>query len=278
MTGFLPSSKRPGIPGIDTSTPSVARAYDYALGGKDNYEVDRELLRQLNKAVPEVNVIAVSNRNFLIRAIRFLALQGGINQYLDCGSGLPTAENTHQVAQRLNRGASVVYVDNDPAVVAHGRALLEDNPNTQFLDANIFEPDDVLNSEPVKENLDFTRPLALLHVATLHHHSADRGRDPVDVMRAYIDALPSGSFVAFSHFFDPENEHSEVAHRVQGILNNSISRGFFRTRTEIMKMLEGLELLQPGLVTTDDWWPDGPHLTPLSPAAQCIVAAVGRKP
>ncbi|MEU6644042.1 SAM-dependent methyltransferase [Saccharomonospora sp. NPDC046836] len=274
----MTASERLPSTAIDTTTPSIARAYDYAIGGKDNYEVDRELLRQLNQAVPEVNVIAVTNRSFLIRAVRFLATQGRIDQYLDCGSGLPTAENTHQVAQRLNREARVVYVDNDPVVVAHGRALLEENENTHFLDANIFEPQEVLESDLVREKLDFTRPLALLQVATLHHHSADFGLPPAEVMRGYIDALPSGSFVAFSHFLDPENEHSEMAHRVQSILNASTSKGFFRTRTEIMEMLDGLDLIEPGLVINDEWWPDGPNLQELPPAGHCIVAAVGRKP
>lgn len=271
-------AERPPSTRIDTTTPSVARAYDYALGGKDNYEVDRELLRQLDEAVPEVRSIAVTNRTFLVRAVRFLSLHAGIDQYLDCGSGLPTAENTHQVVQRLNPDARVVYVDNDPVVVAHGRALLEENENTHFLDADIFTPAEVLESDIVRKHLDFSRPLALLQVATLHHYGGEAGPTPAEVMRQYIDALPSGSYVAFTHFFDPENEHSEIAHRVQGILNASISKGFFRTRDQIMAMLEGLDLVEPGLVVNDEWWPDGPRLGPLPAAGHCIVAAVGRKP
>ena len=263
---------------IDTTVPSVARAYDAALGGKDNYEVDRQLLAQLNAAVPEVNIIAVSNRAFLIRAVRFLASEAGIDQFLDCGSGLPTAENTHQVAQRLNPEARVVYVDNDPVVLAHGRALLEDNENTKLVGADIFKPTEVLENEFVRRHLDFTRPIALLQVATLHHHSADEGLAPAEVMRGYIDALPSGSYVVFSHFFDPENELSPIAQRVQGILNSSISRGFFRTRAEIEEMLVGLDLIDPGIAVADEWWPDGPGNTPLPDAGRCIVAALGRKP
>jgi SAM-dependent methyltransferase len=247
-------------------------------GGKDNYEVDRQLLAQLNAAVPEVNIIAVSNRAFLIRAVRFLASEAGVDQFLDCGSGLPTAENTHQVAQRLNRDARVVYVDNDPVVLAHGRALLEDNENTKLIGANIFAPAEVLDNEVVRRHLDFTRPIALLQVATLHHHSAEEGLPPAEVMRAYIEALPSGSYVVFSHFFDPENEYSPIAQRVQGILNSSISRGFFRTRAEITAMLDGLELIDPGIVVADQWWPDGPANQALPDAGHCIVAALGRKP
>ena len=277
MTKFLPSDRSPA-PTIDTTKPSIARAYDYALGGKNNYEVDRALLDQLNAAVPEVAIIAVTNRMFLIRAVRFLANQAGMDQYLDCGSGLPTAENTHQIAQRFNPETKVVYVDNDPVVLAYGRALLEENENTHLLDANIYDPPQVLDSAVVNEHLDFTRPLALMQVATLHHHSAELGMPPVDVMQNYIDALPSGSYVVFSHFLDPENEYSELAHRVQSIVGQSMNGAYFRKRSEIEEMIKGLDLVDPGLVITDDWWPDGPRLEPLQDIAHCIVGCIGRKP
>ncbi len=272
--------EHPGPPSaaIDTTVPSVARAYDAALGGKDNYAVDRALLAQLDAAVPEVRAIARTNRAFLIRAVRFLSYHAGIDQFLDCGSGLPTAENTHQIAQRLNSDAEVVYVDNDPVVLAHGRALLEENDRTHFVAENIFRPEDVLGNEVVRARLDFDRPLALLQVATLHHHGPDEGLHPVEVMRRYTEALPSGSYVVLTHFFDPENEDSAVAHRVQAILNSGINRGFFRTRAEIEPMLAGLELVEPGLVVADDWWSDGPRVAPLAAPGRCIVGAVGRKP
>ncbi|MCG8916494.1 SAM-dependent methyltransferase [Actinokineospora sp. PR83] len=263
---------------IDETVPSVARAYDAALGGKDNYAVDRALLAQLDAAVPEVRSIALTNRAFLIRAVRFLCYHAHIDQFLDCGSGLPTAENTHQIAQRLNPEAEVVYVDNDPVVLAHGRALLEENDYTHFIAADIFRPEQVLENAVVRSRLDFDRPLALLQVATLHHHGADEGLHPAEIMRRYIDALPSGSYVVFSHFLDPENEDSALAQRVQGILNAGISRGYFRTRAEIEEMLVGLDLVDPGIVVADDWWSDGPRLGELPAAARCIVAAVGRKP
>ena len=132
--------------GVDTTRASIARVYDAALNGKDNFEIDREVLRQVATVAPQVNDLAWSNRNFLIRACRFLAGQAGITQYLDCGSGLPTAENTHQVVQRLQPEAKVLYIDNDPVVLAHGRALLEENDNTLFVSADIFEPDEVLGA------------------------------------------------------------------------------------------------------------------------------------
>ena len=273
-------SVSPSVKTIDTTVPSIARAYDYAIGGKTNYEVDRELIHRMDEAVPEVREIAISNRMFLIRAARFLAVRAGIDQFLDCGSGLPTAENTHQVVQRLNNEARVVYVDNDPVVLAHGRAILEENENTRFLDADIFRPEQVLDDAMVRDFLDFSRPLGLLQVATLHHHDAEFGLPPVDVMRAYIDALPSGSYVAFTHFLDPENEHTETAMRVQEIMRGAggTGRGYWRKRSEILEMLEGLDLVEPGLVINDEWWPDGPPLDGHSSAARCIAAAVGRKP
>jgi hypothetical protein len=129
---------------IDTTKASIARVYDAFLNGKDNYEIDREVLRRVQQVAPEAQTLAFDNRNFLIRATRFIASQTGITQYLDCGSGLPTAENTHQVAQRIQPEARVVYVDNDPVVLAHGRALLEENDQTHFSAANIFNPKEIL--------------------------------------------------------------------------------------------------------------------------------------
>src|ERR1700761_7785566 len=125
---------------IDTSKASVARVYDAFLNGKDNYEIDREVLRRVQQVAPEARQLGWDNRDFLIRVTRFIASQTGITQFLDCGSGLPTAENTHQVAQRIKPDARVVYVDNDPVVLAHGRALLEENDQTHLIGADIFEP------------------------------------------------------------------------------------------------------------------------------------------
>lgn len=262
-------------PSVDTTKPSVARVYDAGLGGKDNYEVDRELVRQLEKIAPEVRQIALENRAFLIRVCRFLATHARMDQYLDCGSGLPTAENVHQVVQRLNPDARVVYIDNDPVVLAHGRALLEENDQTHFAAADIFQPKEILDNDVVRAHIDFTRPLAFLQVATMHSYS---GTDPERIMREYIDALPSGSYVAFSHFFDPENEHHDVAKKVEAVFENSpVGLGNFRTRAQIEPMLDGLELLDPGLVYSADWWPDGPRIDPLRPVQHCHVAAVGRK-
>jgi SAM-dependent methyltransferase len=263
---------------IDTTKASIARVYDAALGGKDNYEIDREVIRRIAQIAPEIGQVGWDNRKFLIRVSRFLAGEAGITQFLDCGSGLPTAENTHQAVQRIQPDARVVYVDNDPVVLAHGRALLEENDQTHFSSADIFEPREVVNDEIVCRYLDFSEPIALFQLSTLHHYDGERS--PQSIMAEYIEALPSGSYVALSHFFDPEtSELSELARKLEQIfLHSPMGSGWFRTRSEIEGMLPGLELIEPGLVRCADWWPDGPRIKPLDPAQHCVVGAVGRKP
>ncbi|MGH3342838.1 MAG: SAM-dependent methyltransferase [Carbonactinosporaceae bacterium] len=263
---------------IDTSKASVARVYDAFLNGKDNYEIDREVLRRVQQVAPEATQLGWDNRDFLIRVTRFVARQTGITQFLDCGSGLPTAENTHQVAQRIQPEATVVYIDNDPVVLAHGRALLEENDQTHFSAADIFVPQEVLNDEVVRKHLDFSEPIALFQLGTLHHYDGERS--PGDIMQEYVDALAPGSYVAASHFFDPEtSEHSELARRMEDVfLHSPMGTGLFRTRAQIECMFPGLELVDPGLVLCADWWPDGPRFKPLDQVSYCIVGAVGRKP
>lgn len=269
--------------GVDPTRASIARVYDAFLGGKDNYAIDREVFQKVQKVAPEAQDLAWSNRNFLTRAVRFLTDQGGVRQFLDCGSGLPTAENTHQIAQRIDKEARVVYVDNDPVVIAHGEALLEDNDFTHFVAADIFEPQDVLQNPTVRKYLDFTKPIGLLQVGTLHHYTADNGSE---LMKEYIDALPSGSFVAISHFLDPETPgHSELARRMEDVfIHSPMGSGKFRTKEKLREFMPGLEIISPGpgkpgdFELSDLWWPDGPRLRPLSQVEECSAAAVGRKP
>ncbi|WP_424188834.1 SAM-dependent methyltransferase [Actinokineospora sp. G85] len=262
---------------IDTTKPSIARVYDAFLNGKDNYEVDREMMRKINLAAPEAAHIAFDSRDFLIRVTRFIAQQTGVRQFLDLGSGLPTAENTHQVAQRVNPDTTVVYIDKDPVVIAHGRALLEENDRTHFTAQDIFEPEQVLADEVVRKNLDFSQPIALFQMATFHHYGGER--TPRDIMRTYIDALAPGSIVGLSHFLDPEDDrYAPLAKKIERILLSDMSTGRFRTRAEIADMLPGLDLIEPGLVLAADWWPDGPRLKPLADSQHCVAGAVARKP
>lgn len=264
--------------GVDPSRASIARVYDAFLGGKDNYEIDRKVMHGVLEVAPEARDIAAENRAFLIRVCRFLAGRAGITQFLDCGSGLPTAENVHQVVQRVNPDARVVYLDNDPVVLAHGRVLLEENQQTHLVSADIFDPQNVLGNELVRTYLDFTQPIGFLQMGTLHHHNGPPER-PAEIMREFVDGLPSGSYVGISHFLDPENEHSAVARKMEQVfLHSPMGSGTFRTRAELLELFPGLELLEPGLTICADWWPDGPRLEPLTDAQQCIAGAVGRKP
>jgi SAM-dependent methyltransferase len=264
--------------GVDVTRASTARVYDALLGGKDNYEVDRVVARDLKAAMPEVADGAIANRSFLVRVCRFLAREAGITQYLDCGSGLPTAENTHQVVQRYQREAKVAYVDNDPVVLAHGRALLEEDDRTRLIDADVFDPGSVMGNESVRAHLDFAEPVAILVLSILHNYKGDRGR-PAEVMREYVNAIPSGSYVAVSHLLDPEGEDTDARRAVEEVLKRgSLQGATFRTHAEIEEFFPGLELVEPGLVLAAEWWADGPRTAPLNMGERLYLGGVGRKP
>ncbi|KDN86986.1 SAM-dependent methyltransferase [Kitasatospora cheerisanensis] len=266
-------------PYVDPTRPSIARVYDAFLGGTDNYEVDREVVRRVRTVAPDAPDLAVENRRFLIRACRYLAEQAGVTQYLDCGSGLPTAENTHNVVQRANPGAKVVYVDNDPMVVAHSRALLAHDRNAVIVSADIFRPEHLLENTVVRTELDWSRPIALLQLGTLHHYNGEAERTRRDIVRAYTDALPPGSYLALSHFLDPEDEYSAAARAMEEMfLHSMMGSGTFSTATEIAGMFNGLEPVEPGLVRCVDWRPDRPPGRELTTAQRCIAGGVARKP
>ena len=263
---------------IDTSKPSVARVYDAFLGGKDNYEVDRAVLKQVLKVAPETPRMTRENRAWLIRVTRFLAATAEIDQFLDVGAGLPAAENTHEAAQRVNPDARVVYVDRDPIVLAHGRALLEENPLTHLVGGDLTDPDALFNHPVVTKYLDMERPVALIQCGTLHH-VPDHQR-PADIMRRYIELLPSGSYVALTHFHDPEDdgEGTRLARFLEDVFaRGDMGSGYFRTRSQIEEMFDGLEVIPPGVVHLRAWWPDGPHMRPPSAPDLAILGGVGRK-
>ncbi|MET0135050.1 MAG: SAM-dependent methyltransferase [Kibdelosporangium sp.] len=267
----------PELPQVDPTRPSIARVYDAFLGGKDNYEVDREVYRQAIAIDPDAPLAARDLRNWLIRVVRFLVGAAGIDQFLDCGSGLPTAENVHQAAQRVNPDVTVVYVDKDPIVAAHGRALLAENPRTHFVFADLRRPGQLLAHPVVTKYLDFDRPMALMQCATLHHVRNEER--PAELMRTYMDALPSGSYVALSHFLDPGegSQHRALARQLEDNLRRTVGSGECRTHEEILSLLDGLELVAPGLVPVVGWWPDGPRLRPLAAVQRLVVGVVARK-
>jgi hypothetical protein len=260
--------------------PSITRVYDAMLGGKDNFQADRDVRDRLLALDPNFGRASWDNRAFTMRVARFLAGEIGVGQYLELGTSLPlpTTEQPHEAVLRRNNEASVVYASNDPAVLAHGRVLLADNDQTHMAEADFRRPRQVLEDETVTKYIDFDLPVALFLVGIVNH-VPDR-RDPAGIVAAYIDALPSGSYVALSHLLDPGPDHelADLAAGIREVYSDAGFPGWFRTQEQIKAMLAGLDILEPGLVTLADWWPDGPRLRPLSPMQRLIVGAVGRKP
>jgi hypothetical protein len=266
-------------PGIDLSTPSVARVYDVFIGGKDNFEVDRMVAERSLQFVPDAQEAGRACRAFLGRAVRWLASDQRIRQFLDIGSGLPTQNNVHQIAHEVDPGAHVVYVDNDPMVLAHGRALLADEVTTTVIQADLREPQKILGNPQVREYLDFTQPIGLLMLSILHHINDDE--DPGRLAAILRDALPSGSFLAIIHFWDPADEHPEISarvHEAERVFNESLGTGRWRTRDEIMAYLGDFELVEPGLVPLAEWRPGPDEAIQQGASYYTMLCGIARKP
>lgn len=232
---------------IDQSTPSIARVYDYILGGKDNYEVDRAIGDHFKNDLPGSVVIATSNRQALVRAIRSLA-ESGLTQFLDLGSGLPTADNVHQIAQSVNPDSRVAYVDNDPIVLAHGRALLGTNENTTVIQADLRDSETIRQHPEVTRLIDFDKPVAVVFSAILHHLNDDE--DPGALVRFWYDQIPAGSSVFISHFRSGDNEETAEA---EGKLQATFGRGRWRSDDEITELFGELVLRDSGLEPAAIW-------------------------
>ncbi|MEU1017264.1 SAM-dependent methyltransferase [Streptomyces sp. NPDC005898] len=256
MTGErkLGQDIRPEAGTVDVSIPSVARMYDYYLGGKDNYAVDRAACEELNKVVPSTRVLAINNRRFLQRAVRWLAQEQGIRQFLDHGSGLPTQDNVHQVAQRVDPDSRVVYVDNDPIVLAHGRALLEENENTAVIQADMRDTDGIMSHPEVERLIDFTQPVAALFVSVLHCIPDED--DPAGLIRRVADRLAPGSFLVVCQLVSEDQKTRDFVTDFMRVSTQG-QWGRVRTAAELGAILEGLEVLEPGLVEVSTWKPDG---------------------
>ncbi|PRX52746.1 S-adenosyl methyltransferase [Nonomuraea fuscirosea] len=277
----MPESEQESAPrGIDTSKPSVARVYDYILGGKDNYASDRHVAAAMLEIAPDAPQAAASNRHFLRRTVRHLAGEVGIRQFLDIGSGLPTQGNVHEVAQSVAPGAHVVYVDNDPIVLAHGRALLAVDETTTIIEADAREPERILDDPRTRDLIDFTQPVGLLLFGILHHMSD--AEDPAGVAARLIRPLAPGSHVVISHFQNPGQAHPEVAEQAvsaERVFNEHLGTGRWRTREEILAFFDGLELLEPGLVPLPEWRPEPDEELPeLGITYHTFAGGVGRKP
>ncbi|WP_165989651.1 SAM-dependent methyltransferase [Streptomyces sp. YIM 98790] len=256
---------------IDTSVPSIARVYDAFLGGKDNYPVDQAIAEQAAKEFPDGGEGARTNRRMLIRAVRYLARQG-VDQFLDIGSGLPTVQNTHQVAQEINPDAKVVYVDNDPIVLAHGRALLEDNDRSVVVTADIRDPQALLGHPDVAGMLDPDRPVGLILAAVVHHLLDEE--DPDGLVETYKKWMSPGSYLLLTHFCSSTPE----AQRLEAVLRAALGRGQLRSMGRIAAFFEGLEMVEPGVVYLPYWHPDEPVKSPLDIAGLLCAGGLGRKP
>ncbi|WP_037854904.1 SAM-dependent methyltransferase [Streptomyces sp. NRRL S-340] len=241
---------------IDPTKPSIARVYDYLLGGKDNYAVDRGIGDVFKRDLPGSVAIAFANRAALTRAVAEISTSTGVRQFIDLGSGLPTADNVHQVAQRHAEDARVVYVDIDPQVLVHGRALLQENERTRVVAADVRDPEVIRTHPDTLELIDFDRPVAVMFSAILHHVNDDE--DPAGIVRYWRDQVPAGSYFFVSHFRSGHNAETAEAERV---LQQTFGRGRWRTDAEIASLLDGLEILEPGIVPASLWRPgttDGP--------------------
>jgi SAM-dependent methyltransferase len=256
---------------INTWVAHPARIYNYFLGGKDNFRVDRETAEMALAATPAVRDMARQNRAFLQRAVRFLAGQAGIRQFLDIGTGLPTQGNVHEVAQAIAPGAHVVYVDNDPIVLAHSRALL-DAPNTTVVLGDLREPTTILEDSEVGKLIDFDRPMAILLVAVLHFIQDQD--DPGAILARLRDAMAPGSYLVISHgTTEADQTRPEVADKVVAAYQRSSAPVTLRSRAQIEAFFGDFELVEPGLEQVHRWRPDGP----VAAVSGGIYGGVGRK-
>lgn len=248
--------------------------YDYFLGGSHNFAADRALAERYMQVIPDMPEIARANRRFLVRAVRALAA-AGIDQYLDLGSGLPTQGCTHETARKINPGARVVYVDVDPVSVEFGRSLLDATSGVDILHADLRAPRAVLDSAEVARCLDLSRPVGVLMVAMLHFVPDDD--DPSALVAAYRDASAPGSHLVLSHATN--DYHPDAMREAASVYNSGATHGMnFRSRAQISALLDGYELLEPGLVDVIRWRPDDDH-DPLDGdvSRYNLLAAVGHK-
>ena len=260
------------MPAIDSSVAHPARRYDYWLGGKDNFAADRESGDAIAEKFPGIRTAVVENRRFLRRAVTYLTETAGIRQFLDIGTGLPTANNTHEVAQRIAPESRIVYVDNDPLVLVHARALLNSAPTgaTAYVDADLRDPDRILNDPTLRRTIDLGRPIGLMLLAILHF--LPDSDDPNAVVRRLVAALPSGSHLVISHatidYAPPE--------LVADLSSGRHGQGALRTKAEITRFFDGLTLIDPGVVPVAEWRADAEPQPRPSASETAMFAGVAR--
>ncbi|GAA2468866.1 SAM-dependent methyltransferase [Winogradskya humida] len=265
-----------GSPVIDTTVAHPARRYNYFLGGKDNFAADRASADEIERVLPTIRVGVRANRDLLRRATAYLAGEAGIRQFLDIGTGLPTADNTHEVAQRHAPDSRIVYVDNDPLVLTHARALLTSSPQgrTAYLAADLTDPAAILTHPGLSATLDLTQPVALMLVAVLHFIPGRGAAQPI--VQHLLDALPAGSYLVATHatqdFMPPAQ-----ALAYQRMLDEGRSDVWTRDRAEFTALFEGLDLVAPGITPPSEWRP-AVHMGIPPREDVAVWSGVGRKP
>ncbi|MGW9030944.1 SAM-dependent methyltransferase [Streptomyces sp. NPDC055722] len=240
---------------IDATVPTAARMYDHYLGGKDNYAADRAACEELDKVVPSTRALALNNRRFLQRVVRTLAQEHGIRQFLDHGSGLPTQDNVHQVAQRIDPTTHVVYVDNDPMVLVHGRALLEEDKRTAVIHSDMRDSETIFSHSETQRLIDFSKPVAVLFNSVMHCIPDSETDGPSAVVRRVSERLVPGSFMVMCQLV---SEDPAVRDFVTGFMDQVTQGHWGRVREEkdVAGWFEGLDILEPGLVEVSTWRPD----------------------
>jgi len=274
VTDTSDAGGHPPPPGVDTSSSHSARVWNYWLGGKDNYPADHHAGDQFAAVLPSIVDVARSSRAFLVRAVRYLAGEAGIRQFLDVGTGLPTANNTHEVAQAVAPECRIVYVDNDPLVLVHARALLTSTPEgvTDYVEADLRDPDTVLRKATL--TLDFAQPVALMVMGTIEHVMDDD--EACAIIDRLLDPLPSGSYLVL---YDPTTDgvHGQAMSEACRIWNESGGTPpvAVRSSSQIARFFDGLEVLEPGVVPVSLWRPDLSRVG--TPSAVNTFGGVGRK-
>ncbi len=257
---------------IDVTIPSPARIYDYFLGGKDNFQADRDAAQKA-LSLPDGRKLAWANRKFLVRAVRYMA-KNGIDQFIDIGTGIPTSPNVHEAARSIAPKARVVYVDNDAAVLAHARALLANhNDGIEAIYGDIRYPSSLIEDRTLRNVIDFRRPVCVLFVAVLHFLT--NGDDPYNSVAVFRDNIPSGSHIAISHIAS-DGASPAVMSTIQEAYAHAKAPAIFRTRAEIKTLFTGLEMVKPGLVQVSDWRASGRK--PANAPALGFIGGAGRKP
>jgi S-adenosyl methyltransferase len=258
--------------GVDLTRASAARMYDYYLGGAHNFAVDRELARKALALFPDGQLIAQANRAFLHRVVRYMMDQG-VRQFLDIGSGIPTAGNVHEIAQQHAPDAKVLYVDHDPVAVAHSELILQDNPNALALEADFRQPDDIIASPQLKELFDLERPVGVLLIALLHFVAVEDR--PELAIRKLRDLVPAGSYLAIAQGTG-EGRYAE-GEKLADLYRSTATPITYRDRDQIRALFDGWELVEPGVVWLPEWHPDWPDDVGQNPAEVLLAGGVGKK-